>query len=176
MRRILAVPILVLAALLAVACTHSRAPGLATANGSHPSPTPSAGDDPVAFARCMRDHGQQVPDPPATGRWSFDPQPQGASTAWHNAVKACEQYIPGILADHGPTAQEMAQLRQFAICMRAHGIEMADPQAGGSRPGDMIISGRLGNLSRTQVEADPGYKAAIAACKDKLPNTGPGKK
>jgi hypothetical protein len=35
----------------------------------------------------------------------------------------------------------------------------------------MIIGGRLGNLNRTQVEADPGYKAAYAACKDKLPNT-----
>jgi hypothetical protein len=171
MRRILAVPVAVAAVLLAAGCTDSRSPGLATANGSHPSAASSAENDPVAFARCMRGHGQQVPDPAPGGSWQFDPHPRGASAAWNNALQACQHFIPNFGSGAKPRSQqEMEQLRQFAICLRANGIDASDPQVGGDRPGNIIIGGRLGNLNRTQVEADPGYKAAMAACKDKLPN------
>ena len=184
MRRILAVPVAVCAALLAVGCTHAHGSGIATANGSHASPAPTGRDDAAAFARCMRDHGQQVPDPTADGHLAFDPHPTGATAAWNDALQACQHFMPSLSngnqgapaqVNQGPPAQDMEKLRQFAICMRAHGIEMSDPQVGGSRPGNMIIGGRLGNLNRTQVQADPGFKSAMAACQDKLPNAGPSK-
>jgi hypothetical protein len=171
MRRILAVPVAVAAVLLAAGCTESRSPDIATANRSHPSATPSAENDPAAFARCMRGRGQQVPDPAPGGHWEFDPHPRGASAAWTNAVQACQHFIPNFGGGgKQPSAQEMEQLRNFAICLRAHDIDASDPQVGGSRPGDIIIGGRLEHLSRTQLEADPGWKAAMAACRDKLPN------
>jgi len=64
-----------------------------------------------------------------------------------------------------PTAQELEQDRAFAVCMRAHGIQVSDPD----RTGDMNIGGRLEHVTRAQLHADPGFKAALRACKDKLP-------
>jgi hypothetical protein len=61
------------------------------------------------------------------------------------------------------TAQELEQLRTYAVCMRAHGIDMADP----TPDGNMILGGRLAHATQAQVSNDPGYKAAFAACKDK---------
>jgi hypothetical protein len=49
--------------------------------------------------------------------------------------------------------------------MREHEVEITDPLP----DGNMRINGRLGALNRTQLEADPQYQAAYAACKDKLP-------
>ena len=56
--------------------------------------------------------------------------------------------------------------------MRAHDIPITDPElpGAGDRPGNMRIEGRFNTMLRDQVENDPGYKAAIAACQDKLPN------
>ena len=64
-----------------------------------------------------------------------------------------------------PTAQQLEQLRTYAMCMRAHGIDMSDP----TPTGDMHILGRLAHATQAQLNNDPGYKAAKAACKDKLP-------
>jgi hypothetical protein len=61
------------------------------------------------------------------------------------------------------------------VCMRAHDIDISDPDTTGPRPGNMVIRGRLEYLSRAQVEADPGYKVAMNACKDKLPDGSPDK-
>ena len=64
------------------------------------------------------------------------------------------------------TAHEAAQLRTFAVCMRTHGIQMSDPDP----TGNMRLGGRLANATtRAQLNADPGFKAAYQACKDKLP-------
>jgi phage tail protein X len=59
----------------------------------------------------------------------------------------------------------MEKLRSFAVCMRAHDIEMTDPLPDGT----MKIKGRLANVTRATLNADPGFQAAMAACQDKLP-------
>jgi signal transduction histidine kinase len=64
------------------------------------------------------------------------------------------------------TDQELEQLQTFAVCMRAHGIDMSDPDTSGG----IHISGPLANADRAQLDADPGYKAAYEACKNKLPD------
>lgn len=171
-----------------VACSGEPSTGLPSANGK-PSAQPSNGTPgPVSkaqaiaayksFAKCMRGRRQNMPDPVGDGQPNFE-LPAGASaTAWRNAIDACQHNLPGgtIPRDDGPTAAELEQLRQFAICMRAHDIEMSDPATSGARKGDMIIGGRLEHVTRTELEKDPAYKAATAACKSKLPKGDQGKK
>ncbi|MFC6016352.1 hypothetical protein ACFP2T_09090 [Plantactinospora solaniradicis] len=179
MRRLLAVPIL-LCGLLGptVACTRPADPGIPSANGSSAgaSGSPAASDDPNAaanFAKCMREHGQNVPDPdPASERFDIV-RPSGApNSAWDAAARQCQHFLPGgTLPGPGPSREELEQLRLFAVCMREHGIEISDPEmpGEGTKPGNMVIRGRLEHLSRTEVQNDPGYKAAHDACEDKLP-------
>lgn len=123
------------------------------------------------FAKCMREHGQNVPDPdPATGELRF---PTSGSheqgSAWDIAVQACQHFLPGGALAPGADPQELEQLRTFAVCMRAHDIDMSDPAMTGTNIGNMVIRGRLANVSRAELQNDPGYKAAMEACKDKLP-------
>lgn len=142
-------------------------------NGSA-QPSAAASGDPVGFARCMREHGQDVPDPQPGAPLSFGSKEPPAG--WDEAMQACRQLLPASALRQGPTAQELEQLRAFAVCMRAHDIEMSDPVTEGERIGNMVIRGRLEFVSRDQLEADPVFKAAMEACKDKLPDGDPHKK
>jgi hypothetical protein len=112
----------------------------------------------------MRQHGVTVNDPhniqpPSGGR--TDP----ALLKWQAAQDACKQLMPGGTLEDGPGREEMEQLRAFAVCMRDHDIPITDPLPNGN----MKINGRFEHVTRTQLEADPVYIAAMAACKDKLP-------
>jgi hypothetical protein len=162
----LIVSALLLMVVLATACAGgSNAPGVAGAESSSaPSASPS-GDtsDGVAWARCMREHGINIPDPvpgveDATDNHASEP-------GWDDAYQACR---PLMQADNGPevwvpSPQELEQLLSFAACMRAQGIQMSDPDP---TTGDMTAPGSI----RAEQENDPLYQAAYAACKDKLPN------
>jgi hypothetical protein len=178
MRRFLAIPIVLCGLLLVSACTKPSSNGIASANGGvAASPGPS--DDPNAnlnFARCMREHGQNVPDPdPNGGDLRFDAPSGGQSSGWDAALQACRHFLPGGGVGPGPSAEDLEKLRAFAVCMRAHDIEVSDPDTTGDRAGNMIIGGRLRDVTRAQLEADPGYQAALAACQEKLPSPAPKK-
>ncbi|GIH03566.1 hypothetical protein Rhe02_16330 [Rhizocola hellebori] len=162
---------LLLIALLATGIAGCSGPddnGIASANGAQPTATASAKDDPVAFSQCMREHGQHVPDPGPGGTWEFNPHPRTVPTGWDEAIRACQHLIE-MPTDDGMPPEDMEKLRAFAVCMREHDIPVTDPQIGGDRPGNMRIGGRFEDVTRDQLEADPVYKAAYAACKDKLP-------
>jgi hypothetical protein len=167
MRRILVIPLLLCWLALAAACTKSPdGDGIASVNGSAgASASPSAVKDAAAFARCMRQHGQNVPDPDPNASFTVVPPTGEQLPAWKTAVQACRHFLPGGEAQGGVPSQELEQLRAFAVCMRAHDIEMTDPTS----DGDMQINGRFEHVTRAQLENDPGYKAAMTACKDKLP-------
>jgi hypothetical protein len=166
MRRILLV---VLLAAGIAGCTRSADSGIPSADGATPTAS-QASDDPVAFSRCMREHGQDVPDPQAEGNWEFNPRPREAPAGWDDAIRAC-QHLVELPTDDGPSAESLEKLRAFAVCMREHDIPITDPETGGDRPGNMRIEGRFENITRDQLEADPIYQAAFTACKDKLPST-----
>ena len=180
MRRLLALLIPLGAAALTAACTTSSDPSVPAASGSA-SASASAGSGTnapigsaawhtgaVAYARCMRQHNVNVPDP-APGQVGWNPEPATArqSPLWGAAWQACQHLLPAGNSPAGglPTAQQLEQLRTYAVCMRAHGIDMSDPTPTGDTP----LSGRLANATRAQVQNDPGFKAAQAACKNKLP-------
>jgi hypothetical protein len=154
---------------------------VAACGGPKPSGGPAAADsiDPLdqgrKFAKCMRDHGVDVPDPGAGGGVGVGrntPDPAASldpnSPTVKAAIEACKSLDPNggeVPPPIDPT--QLAQMRDYAKCMRDHGVDMPDPNPnGGPR------SPQAANPN------DPLVKAAGEACKDKVPggveNRGPG--
>lgn len=171
MRRIIVTPILLAGLAGATACGGDPSgPGVASANSGTASPSPpSSAQNPAVsfqhFAACMRQHGQNVPDPDAQGNMTLAPPAGGDAAAWNTAMQGCQHYLPSSIANGTIDQENLAALRAFAVCMRQHGIEASDPDPTNGR---VKLGGRLANASRAQIENDPQYQAANDACKDKL--------
>jgi len=171
MRRILAIPILVCGLVLAAACSRAPGPDIPNASGSASASPSAASGDYSAFFGCMHQHGISVPDPapssPGTvGEWVD--QQSAQNPGFDPAAVACQSQLPASDPNAHPSAQlpsaqELEHLRTYAVCMRAHGIDVADP----TPTGEMHLGGRLEHATKAQVFNDPGYKVAFAACKDK---------
>ncbi len=148
--------------------------GVASLNSATQTTNAGGSSDPkqvaLAFARCMRQHGIDMPDPKfeAKGRVVQD-FPRGVSPndpKVKAAQQACQKYQPngGQLSKPNPQAQQ--QLLAFARCMRQHGIDIPDPNPNG---------GGLAVGPQTRVKPDdPKFKAAQQACQKLLPNAGKG--
>ncbi|HEX4226159.1 MAG TPA: hypothetical protein VHZ97_27590 [Pseudonocardiaceae bacterium] len=113
----------------------------------------------VKFAQCMRQHGINMPDPTpsAGGRGAIQALPgvsandPAAMQKMQAASTACDKLLPN---GGKPTAQDEQRQLKFAQCMRAHGVDMPDPNPNpnGTQNGISI------NMS------DPKTKAALSAC------------
>jgi hypothetical protein len=178
MRRAMVVALLaVLVGLVAGCGRGTHAPGVATAGGGKgASPKPTASADPEQqrreFSQCMREHGIDLPDPdpnggPVTIGKSAGPHDDADAAKMDAAIKACQQYMPtGNLSK--PDPEQLEQARQYAKCMRDHGVDMPDPDPNGGG-GFGIHKGTGGG----QIDPDEAkFKAATEACKDKLPKGG----
>jgi hypothetical protein len=166
MRRTLVAPVL-LAALLSVAACGGDSEPPAKGGGA----SPSSGGSFQRFAACMREHGQNVPDPdPNSGNVALTPPVGAEQSAWQAAMRACQQYLPGGGEPVAPDPQELEALRQYSACMREHGVEMTDPDP---TTGNAQYGGRFANLSKTEILNDPTYKTAQAACHSILDNAQP---
>jgi hypothetical protein len=95
----------------------------------------SGSEDPqdraLEFARCMRKHGIDFPDPDANGRLTIGPRAVGGDRQkFEDAQKACG----GLFRGGGPqlSDEQRQELQEaalaFARCMREHGVDMPDPQ------------------------------------------------
>jgi hypothetical protein len=62
-----------------------------------------------------------------------------------------------------PSADREEALRQFAACMRQHGVDVPDPQPGG---GGFALGGQGQNRD------NPNFRTAFEACRSMLPNGG----
>jgi hypothetical protein len=175
MRRILAVPVLLCAVMLATACDRPASDST-EAKASASAEAAGVANAQLNFAKCMREQGQNMPDPdPETRELRFPTtSSHERGSAWDIAVQACQHFLPGGALAPRANTQELEQLRAFAVCMRAHDIDISDPETTGTNIGNMVIHGRLENVSRTELENDPVYKAAMSACKDKLPASADG--
>jgi hypothetical protein len=115
--------------------------GAGSANDNS-SETPSASKDPqqraLDFAKCMREHGIDMPDPEVDdqGRIKVRVGAGGAGKRpdpkkLEAAQKACGSLMGG---GDGPAQldpEDRDAMVAFAKCMREHGIDMPDPTDGG---------------------------------------------
>jgi hypothetical protein len=151
-------------------------------------------DAALAFARCMRQHGVDMPDPtfddsggggmmikqggPAssTGARPDDATMKAAQTACQPILDKAQQDMPR------PSPAEEAKMRdqalKFAKCMRDHGVDMPDPtfddnggmrievNGGGSAGGGSgPVSNSSGNGAAPKPPGeDPKMDAAMKAC------------
>jgi hypothetical protein len=173
MRR--AVGTVLLAAVLGLAGCRgsSHHPGVATAGGgAHgASASPTASVDPEEaqrqFTQCMREHGVDVPDPDTgqSGGGGVRIQASAGSKV-EAALQACQKYLPaGKLSS--PNPQQLEQAREFAKCMRDHGVDIPDPDPNGG--GMQVHKGTGGDGDPGISPDDPAFKAAMEACQGKLP-------
>ncbi|MEW9533880.1 hypothetical protein [Microbispora sp. NPDC049125] len=112
--------------------------------------------------RCLRSHGMPgFPDPVMV---SGQPEvPADAPKPPRAAIDACQAEIrklPDVGRDAPATAADIAKLRQFAACMREHGLpDWPDPNARGAFP----LPRRLFDLGKR------GFFSQMQACKPLAP-------
>jgi hypothetical protein len=131
--------------------------------GSNGSGGTSAGDREqaaLAYARCMREHGVDFPDP-VNGRFEFKNQ-RGDQRKLEEAQKACQDILQA--AAPQLSEEQEAEMREaaveFAKCMREHGVDMPDPKF--PEGGGVLMRMPRGS------EDDPDFQEAQKACQSIL--------
>lgn len=161
-RLVIAAPI-ALGVLLSAGCGgHSTNNGIASVSGDKKqetaSPSPSASADRMQaaldFARCMRAHGVDMPDPDPNGGVKIQVPGGTDKTKVSAAQQACKQYLPNGGVPPTLSPEQVEQARTFAKCMREHGVNVPDPDP---------ATGRF-TLSGVNPD-DPAFKNATQACK-----------
>ena len=125
----------------------------------------------VDFARCMRAHGVNVPDPAHVAGHSgltLQVPAQTASTA--AAYNACNHFIAALEKGKGGpggpsiSAADLAARTNYARCMRSHDIDMLDPD----RYGNLNL-GNVPGINNDFGRYSPQFRVADSACRHLLP-------
>jgi hypothetical protein len=167
---------LLLALALAVAACGGgggKPSGVASLGGDKATATTRAGGSSndrqaaLAYARCMRQHGINLPDPKfdAQGHMAIQ-NPPGVgpdNPKFKAADQACNKYLPNGGEPPKPNPQEQQQMLAFARCMRQHGINLPDPKPNG---------GIDANAGAGANPDSPKFKAAERACQQYQPKGG----
>jgi hypothetical protein len=150
---------------------------LAACGGGSPAASATPGSqayyqDAVAFAQCMRAHGQPgFPDPQPNGRFLINgPKDHVGGAQMDSANKACQHLLPKPPPLTAAQQRQLtAQALRFVACMRSHGIpDMPDPVVNAS--GFQISIG--GPDGKGPPPGSPILRAAMQAC-HKLAPGGP---
>jgi hypothetical protein len=131
-----------------------------TPSSATPSPTSSMSlqDQLLAYAKCMRAHGVNMPDPQVNGgRVTFGMQAGQDQAKVSAAQQACKQYAPNGGQPPSMSPEQVEQARKYAACMRQHGVDFPDPQPDGGF--------KVTNINPN----DPKFKAASQACESVAP-------
>ena len=128
----------------------------------------------LKLSQCLREQGVEVPDGPRRGTGS-GPVRVRLTEADRKKLEAamqgpCKSYQAAAFGNITPEQREEFRdaMTKFAACMRQHGVDLPDPPAdGGER------AAPAGGARRID-DSDPKTKAAMTACRDKLPRNGPG--
>jgi hypothetical protein len=166
-----------LAAGTAVLFAASASLALTACGGSSPSKAASSSpqDAMLKFARCMRQHGINFPDPTGSGPVSIHITNQ---QAFDSAQTACERYRAAGEKSISPAQRAQFQDRalQFARCMRAHGVNLPDPQTTGNGGAISIHKqvgpGGGGGGPSGPDPSSPTFQAAQKACQSLLGGKG----
>ncbi len=172
-----ATAVVVLAAIVLAGCGGSAGAdkGVATASGKSDKSTATTvkkkdrQQSALEFARCMREHGVDMPDPTVgedglikVGPADAGGQPGQATPINEDALKACQHLLgEGLQDGDAPKIdpEEQDRALKFAQCMREHGVDMPDPDFSGGGVGFKIIEG--GALD----PSSPTFRDAQEACK-----------
>jgi hypothetical protein len=123
------------------------------------------------FARCMRQHGLDMPDPKvdAQGRVQIQIGPGGGGNRPPDPKKlqAAQQACGNLLSDGGEGPGQMDPKARdamvaYAKCMRQQGIDMPDPT------GDGLVLKKDGGQAAGSDPETPAFKQADRACKHHL--------
>jgi hypothetical protein len=166
-----------LASLLALVagCAAVADSGIPSAGGTVPDP--SASRDVLGemrrWAQCMAEHGIDLPAPyldPQSGKYTFGFEGPGkgepGADQYQAADQACLPYATWTqdFADPQPLSDEQLRLyREWAQCMRDHGVDQADPGPYGFD--DVEPTGRDPRAEEPQAGL---REQAEAACMDKF--------
>jgi hypothetical protein len=160
-----------LAALLAILALAACGGGSGEEEGGGGISEADVQDAALDFARCMREHGVDVPDPqPGAGgvRGIFMDGDRGNDPGFREAESECRKHLQGLVAQIDEDQRrefEDARL-EFARCMREEGFDVPDPRSGGGpQEGGSQQGGPLGELDRD----DPRVQEAMEACREQGP-------
>jgi hypothetical protein len=123
------------------------------------------------YARCMREHGIDVPDPQFGEDGGLLLQRRGPETAAsREAEEECQKHLEKLEPpERSPEEEQEFRERalEFARCMRAEGIDVPDPTFGE----DGRVEQRLGG-PQDDPRQDPRFEEAMEKCADDLPRPG----
>jgi hypothetical protein len=164
------------AALALGACGSSNDNGGA---GSGQSSGDKAFQGALKYAKCMRDHGIDMPDPQRVGSGGIkQTMKAGANISnakMQAAQKDCQKYMStggGRTLSAGERAKVQNAMLDYAKCMRAHGVDMPDPKFSGSGGGVTFQlggpGGKKGGSTGGPNPESPVFKKADEACHGKL--------
>ena len=157
------------AAAPATAAPTTAAPTTAAPATAAPATTASSAyEAAVAYAQCMRTHGEPSwPAPTSDGYFTGDIDL--ASAQYLSANKACANLLPngGVLTD-AQAQQALGLLQKYAACMRSHGIpQFPDPNPHYVLAGETGVGYVSMDTLRTTAQQ---FAAASQACRSLQPS------
>jgi hypothetical protein len=169
---------------LSTAAANDTTPGTGDVTGTTAPKDPQ--EAALQFAKCMREHGIDMPDPVVKtgsgpgGETQVAIDIGGAGPAqkpnqkeMETANKDCQHFMADAAGTfNAPSAEDQAKMQEqalaFAKCMRDHGIDMPDPQFSGDGNFSIGIAVGPNDSSNSSGPAfDPNskeFKDANAAC------------
>jgi hypothetical protein len=153
------------AACAALAALSLAACGGGEASGSSDSDRTSFRDAQLAFAKCMRENGVNVPDPKPGERGRFRLELKAESDAdrekTKQAMDKCQKHLDAVKPPE-LSEEQQAELRDWALkqarCMRRKGIDVPDPQFEGK-------GGVTQRIPKSLDVTDQEVRAAEEACR-----------
>jgi hypothetical protein len=126
----------------------------------------------LAYAKCMREHGIDMPDPQPDQRGIRLRAPEGVTPEeMEEAEGACRKHLDAIEPPE-LTEEQQKEFQEAALahakCMRDHGIDIPDPTFGEDGRAEIRI--RRGDGATGPDPDDPKWKAAEEACRDRMPS------
>jgi hypothetical protein len=162
---ILIAALLTASALALAACGGDPSPGSGDSTADRRGQMQDAA---LKYARCMRDHGVDMPDPKPGARGIQLSPPKGVSESTVRAAdEACRKYLEAVKPPE-LSEEQQKEFREAALahakCMRAHGLDFPDPTFGANGEAQIRI-GRGSGIDPNSAK----FKAAQEDCESKLP-------
>jgi hypothetical protein len=155
---------------------------LGACGGGDPDATAGPGDQRAEareamldFAKCMREHGVNMPDPQPGERGGIKiagPDFGADKATMNRAEEACRKILERVRPPELSAEQEQEfkdRALEFARCMREQGIDMPDPTFG---QGGRITQRIEGGPGKGLGPDNPRFRAAMEECEEYQPKFG----